>query len=67
MVLHPALAVCAKRAAERLEGKIADYKPYEDFYALFEGVENAICDDGASTDELTKRIAKGLQSGCFAA
>jgi hypothetical protein len=42
------MAVCEARAAGRAEGKIADYAPYREFYALFDGVERyTICDDEA--------------------
>jgi chloramphenicol 3-O-phosphotransferase len=67
VVLRPGLEVCARRAAERSEGPIADYKPYHDFCDVFKSVESALSDDATAPKELAARIRAGLASGAFAA
>jgi len=50
IVLRPTLEICARRAAERKEGKITNYGPYKSFYALFKGRTPATIDDTAGED-----------------
>jgi hypothetical protein len=56
VVLRPTLEICARRAAERKEGKITNYGPYESFYALFERMTPATIDDVAGADAATLAI-----------
>ncbi len=66
ILLRPSLPVCEARAAGRAEGRIADYGPYRDFYALFEGAErHAISDDTADAATIASRIREGIGSGAF--
>ena len=66
VVLHPSLALCARRAAEREEGRIEYHKALEEFHAMFGGTANAISDDAASPEELAARIHADLIAGVFA-
>ena len=64
VLLRPALAVCAARAAARPEGKIVDYD--NDFYAMFEADERHLVTDDAVDPKLTaQRIKDGLAAGQF--
>jgi hypothetical protein len=64
ILLRPSLKVCAARAANRAEGKIAQYSA--EFYALFGGMErHAIEDDSADAATLARRIGQGLNNGVF--
>lgn len=66
VMLRPSLAICEARAANRAEGKIADYTVYRDFYALFEKPGcHAICDDEADASAVARRISEGLAAGMF--
>jgi Mg-chelatase subunit ChlI len=66
VVLRPSVAVCEARAAGRAEGKIADYAPYREFYALFDGAERyTISDDEADAAALAARIRERLSAGKF--
>jgi adenylate kinase family enzyme len=66
IVVMPSEPVCARRAAERAEGRIEDYTPYHDFYLEFFGVEDGtIEDDDASPDSIAATIYEGLASGRF--
>jgi adenylylsulfate kinase-like enzyme len=66
VVVRPSLAVCARRAAERTAGLIADYARYEDFYSMFEGrPQNEIADDTLEAKDAARRIREGLDAGMF--
>jgi len=66
VIIKPSLATCEKRAAERAEGKIADYLGYRDFYTMFEGLpENEICDEDADAVSIARRIREGLDRGAY--
>jgi hypothetical protein len=66
IVIRPAAAVCAARAAARTEGAIADYTPYLDFYADFDVAKaNLIADDHISPADTAALIRKGLEAGRF--
>ncbi|HEX5244907.1 MAG TPA: AAA family ATPase [Tepidisphaeraceae bacterium] len=66
VVLRPSQAVCESRAASRAEGRIVDYGPYRDFYALFIGAERfTIEDDQADCAALAAHIHDGLDQGLF--
>jgi len=66
VVLRPSLAICEQRAAGRVEGKIADYKMYRDFYGMFQGLpEHEVADDDADPESLARRIRTGLDKGVF--
>jgi predicted kinase len=66
VMLRPSLATCEQRAAARSEGKIADYNPYRDFYATFEGLpKHEISDDDADAGSIARRIRSGLDQGIF--
>jgi chloramphenicol 3-O-phosphotransferase len=66
VVVRPSLAICEQRAAERPEGRIADYSTYRDFYAMFQGApQHEICDDAADAATIARRIREGLDRGAF--
>ena len=66
VVLKPSEAVCAARAKDRIEGAIADYAQYSEFYRDFDGVErHTIQDDVTDAAALAARIRKGLDEGKF--
>jgi predicted kinase len=66
VVLRPSEAVCAARAAGRAEGSIADYGPYRDLYASFDGFERfTIADDAGEAPAVAARIRAGLATGTF--
>lgn len=66
VVLRPGEAVCAARAAARPEGRIDDYEPYREFYALFEEApDHTIHDDSATPEAMAARIRQGLAAGRF--
>lgn len=66
VVLRPSEDVCARRAAERPEGTITDYREYSDFYQTFACEERfLICDDESSPRELAERIRAGIERGTF--
>ena len=66
VVLRPSEAVCAARAAERAEGTIADYGPYRELYAAFDGYEQmTIVNDAASPSDVAEFIRAGLAAGTF--
>ncbi len=68
VLLRPSIELCARRAAERPEGKIDDYAPYRSFYALFENTSTATISDGDATAEtLAARLRDGLAAGQFRA
>ena len=66
VVLRPSLAICEQRAADRAEGKIADYAVYREFYGMFEGMPpHEVADDEADCESLARRIRAGLDKGVF--
>jgi AAA domain len=66
IVLRPSQALCAARAADRPEGKIADYAQYSDLYSSFDGVESyTISDDHCDAATVVQRIRDGLKQGIF--
>jgi hypothetical protein len=66
VVLRPSETVCAARAAARPEGAVADYGPYRDLYAAFDGFERfTICYDDSDAHVLAVRIRAGLSAGTF--
>ncbi len=64
IVLCPSFDVCARRAAERDEGKISNYETYRDFYRLFD-VKEAIRDDESAPEQLAERISNHIAAGDF--
>jgi gluconate kinase len=66
VVLRPSEAVCARRAATRLEGTIPDYAPYRDLYSVFDEAERyTIKDDVSDAAVVAARIREGLNVGRF--
>ena len=66
VALRPTIELCARRAAMRSEGKIKNYAPYREFYALFEDPKVAtISDDNAPAATLAARLRDGLAAGEF--
>jgi hypothetical protein len=67
VVLRPGEAVCAARAAGRMEGTISDYAPYHDLYADFDqaGRRHTICDDTSEAAVVAALIREGLDEGKF--
>jgi hypothetical protein len=66
VVIRPTAAVCAARAAARVEGAIADYTPYLDFYADFDVAKaNLIAGDDSSPAATAALIREGLEAGRF--
>jgi chloramphenicol 3-O-phosphotransferase len=66
VVLRPSEAVCARRAATRLEGTIPDYTPYRDLYSAFDEAERyTLKDDTVDAAEVAARIREGLSAGRF--
>ena len=64
--IRPTIELCARRAAERQAGKVADYSPYRTLYTLFQNAETSeISDDEATAGILAERLRKGLASGLF--
>jgi hypothetical protein len=64
VLLRPSLAVCAARASERAEGKIADYN--KEFYQRFEDLDpHAIADDNMDARSLATTILEGIEQGRF--
>jgi chloramphenicol 3-O-phosphotransferase len=64
--LRPSIELCARRAAERSAGKIADYGPYRSFYGLFENAGTSVIgDDEATAETLAARLRDGLLAGEF--
>lgn len=66
VVLKPDLAVCEEHAALRAEGKIEDYTPYRDFYALFEAhPRHVLSEDHLDAKSIVMRIKEELGMGAF--
>jgi chloramphenicol 3-O-phosphotransferase len=65
IVLRPPLEVCAARARDRAEGKIAKYD--RGFYALFAAEERHVVapDDGKSPKAIAEILHTGLKEGSF--
>jgi hypothetical protein len=64
-VLRPPLEICAARARDRAEGKIAKYD--RSFYALFaaEGRHGIAPDDSESPKAIAEILHTGLKKGAF--
>jgi adenylate kinase family enzyme len=66
VILRPGETTCAIRAAERLEGKIADYSNYHDLYMSFDDAQRYIIpDDNCSPADMAARIREGVDEGFF--
>ena len=66
VVLRPSEKVCAARAADRLEGKIADYKHYRDLYKSFDSAQRYMITDGTSdASVIAAYIREGIAEGVF--
>lgn len=69
VVLRPSKTVCARRAAERVEGRMPDYAPYSEFYDAFAAASDfesrTLSDDTATPAELAAQIRAGLRAGTF--
>jgi chloramphenicol 3-O-phosphotransferase len=65
VVLRPPLEICAARARDRAEGRIAKYDP--GFYALFSADARHVVapDDGESPRAIAKIIFQDLKAGGF--
>lgn len=64
VVLLPPEHICARRAADRQDGPIANYSQYADLYADFLNVPNALTED-ATPSETAARIRQRLNKGEF--
>jgi hypothetical protein len=66
VLLRPSQAVCQARAANRAQGRITDYTPYRDFYALFETADrHTIQDDASPASEVARHIYESIGTGAF--
>ncbi len=67
VVLLPPEEICARRAATRSEGTIADYTPYSELYADFlkAGPAHILEPDPDDPVETARRIRQGLTEGRF--
>jgi ABC-type oligopeptide transport system ATPase subunit len=66
VVLRPSEAVCEARAANRVDGKIADYASYREFYRLFDDATRyTVSDDDADAPTVAERIYEGIVAGKF--
>ncbi|RUL66018.1 adenylyl-sulfate kinase [Dyella dinghuensis] len=66
VVLKPDLDVCEARAANRAEGKIENYAPYHDFYALFDAhPRHVLSSDNVDARSMATRIKEELDMGAF--
>jgi adenylate kinase family enzyme len=66
VLLRPSQAVCQARAAGREQGKITDYTPYRDFYALFDAADrHTIQNDEAPASDIARHIYEQLDTGAF--
>ena len=66
VILRPSETICAARAAERSEGKIADYLNYHDLYTSFDKAQRYIIpDDNCSPADMAARIREGVDEGIF--
>lgn len=66
VVGRPSEQVCAARARERAEGRIADYSQYRELYRDFDQIARYIvCDDSMSAAEMAAAIVRGVELGQF--
>lgn len=66
VVLRPSEAICAARAAMRVDGTIADYAPYHELYMSFDEMErHIVADDESPAPVVATRIREGLTAGHF--
>ncbi|HEY2744000.1 MAG TPA: AAA family ATPase [Polyangia bacterium] len=66
VVVRPSERVCAARAANRPAGAIADYAPYRELYADFDGwPAHTLADDDSDAATLAARIRERLDAGAF--
>jgi chloramphenicol 3-O-phosphotransferase len=66
VALRPSLAVCAARAAARVDGAIADYGPYRDLYADFDAApDHLLSDESADAAALAALVRAGVDAGQF--
>jgi chloramphenicol 3-O-phosphotransferase len=66
VIVRPSERTCAARAAARKEGAIADYAPYRELYADFDGwPKHTLADDDADAATVAARIRAGLDAGTF--
>ena len=66
VTLSPELDVCSSRAAGRIEGRIADYSYYEDFFTSFLDSPTTILDNSSLTPSAAAdQITIGLQNGTY--
>jgi chloramphenicol 3-O-phosphotransferase len=66
VVLRPSLEACARRAAERDEGRIVDYAPYRELYDLFEAPDrHVVRNDDLAPAEAASIIREGLTQDRF--
>lgn len=66
VVLRPPEKVCAARAADRLEGTIADYRLYHDLYTSFNEAQRYIIPDAASdASVIAGHVREGIDEGMF--
>lgn len=66
VVIRPAEAICAERAAARSEGAITDYSGFREFYADFDAPKtHLVTDETSSPAALAAIIRQGLAEGRF--
>ncbi len=66
VVLCPDEKTCAKRAATRSEGAIADYKLYHDMYLTFGSAQKFIIPDNTSdAPAIAVMVKEGYEEGTF--
>ena len=66
VVFMPSQGECARRAAERVAGKIEDYEPYAELYRDFLAAERyMVGDDGSDPTSLAREVREGIDSGKF--
>jgi len=66
VVLRPSEAICASRAAARLEGTITSYDPYRELYRAFDGFElHTIANDDSDPAQVAASIREGLRANAF--
>ena len=67
VVLKPAQAVCASRAASRQDGVIPDYAAHVDLYAMFDvDARHIIANDDLPPVTVAARIREGVRAGASA-
>ncbi len=66
VVIKPSEKLCMERAANRTEGKVDDYTPFQKLYSSFNEVgQYTISSDTDDVTTIAKRIKDGLQKGIF--